>query len=281
MANEEIVPAFGGDLVLGDDDLQGVQQRPKSLSDDLTGTEGIGPDDIRLPRLCIAQGLSHQLLPGNSRYIKDLRMFDFFNDLTTDIYGPAENPIKFVCCRRDVRGIEFIPREEGGGIVDLNVPLNDPRMAWTVENGTRIPPKATRFTEFVVMLLRPGKQPEPIVLSIKDTNKWNRLAATNLTTYIGLRRASIFSGLYAVSAKPETNDKGTFGVYIVKNAGFLDVDQPRQKAIFDYAADFAKSLEGKNIVVERDTSTVDHEAGDTSFDPSKMDTSQPSGAPAM
>lgn len=227
--------------------------RPQSLDrNDVTGTEDIGADDVRLPRLGIAQGLSPQITPGDGQFIDGLRLFDMFNDLTSEVYG--RGPITFVPVRRDVRRIEFVPRSEGGGIVDLNVPKDDDRMKWSVgEGGVRIPPKATEFVEFVVLLLRPGKAPEPIVLSIKTTNKWNKRASDQLTTFIKLRNAPIYSGLYTVDTlTPAKNDQGTFGVPVCKNAGFIPKDTPAGAALFNFAKEFHEALQGKTIVLERD-----------------------------
>jgi hypothetical protein len=245
-------------------DITGTLERPKSLdADDRAGTEGIGPDDVRLPRLAIAQGLSPQVTPGDGQFIEGLTLFDMFNDLTSEVYG--KGPLTFVPVRRDVRRIEFTPRSEGGGLVDPNVPANDPRLRWTVdEAGTRIPPVATVFVEFVILLLRAGKAPEPIVLSIKGTNKWNRRASDQLTTFIKLRNAPIYAGLYTVDTHiPAKNDSGTFGVPTVKNAGFIPKDTASGAALYKFAEDFHRSLEGKTIVVEREPGSDDGDFNDT------------------
>lgn len=209
------------------------------------GTDDIGIDDVRLPRLAIAQGLSPQI--AGDMPVDGLKLYDLFNDLTNEIYG--RGPMHFVPVRRDVRYIEFRPRDEGGGVLDLNVPANDPRTQWTVEmidgQKTRVPPKATKFVEFVVLLLRPNKQPEIIVLSIKDTNKWNRAAHTSLSSFIKLRNDDIFGGVYTVTSKPEKNDQGMFGVYVVQNAGRA------AGPIRELGKTLHASLDGKNIVVDR------------------------------
>lgn len=253
-------------------EISGTLERPKTLDpNDRTGTEGIGAEDVRLPRLAIAQGLSAQITPGDQQFIEGLTLFDMFNDLTGEIYG--KGPLLFVPVRRDTRRIEFIPRSEGGGIVDMDVPPNDPRLRWTVEDGIKRPPRATTFIEFVVLLLRSGKAPEPIVLSIKGTNKHNRRASDQLTTFIKLRNAPIYAGLYKVDTHiPAKNDKGTFGVPTIKNAGFIPIDKPEGKALFEFAKQFHNSLEGKTIVVDRDLGGEDDEfEGDSSVVGSAVD----------
>ena len=242
-------------------DVTGTMTRPTSLdARDRSGTEDIGADDVKLPRLAIAQGLSPQVTPGDGQFIEGLTLFDMFNDLTTEIYG--KGPITFVPVRRDVRRMEFTPRSEGGGLVDPDVPANDPRLQWTKSSPeltkADVPPVATVFVEFVILLLRPGKAPEPIVLSIKSTNKHNRRASDSLTTFIKLRNAPIYAGLYTVDTKvPAKNDKGTFGVPTIKNAGFIPKDTPAGSVLYKHAADFHNALKGKVIVVERDGEDVE------------------------
>jgi hypothetical protein len=224
---------------------------------DTTGTQ-MSAEDIRLPRLAIAQGLSPQLMEGDSSYIPDLKMFDMFNDVLGTVYG--KGPLTFVPVRRDVRRIEFKPRAEGGGIIDMDVPPGDPRLKWDGD----APPTATSFDEFVVYLLHADGSREPIVISIKNTNKWNRRAAKNLNTFIALPHPQlgvlpIYGKKYTVTVSTEKNDKGTFGVYVIKQAGVL-TDGDTGCLVMA----FAKSLEGKQIIVE-------HEPGEDDFVPADLE----------
>lgn len=257
-------------------DLTPAQTLPRDADpNDLAGTEDIRQDEIKLPRLAIAQGLSDQVTPGNSKHIEGLKLFDMFNDVTNEIYGSG--PLRVVPVRRLVKWIEYDP-ENRGVPLDVDVPIGDPRTKWTKdENKKGIPPKATEYVEFVCMLLHKGRAPEPIVCSIKTTNKFNRNAATMWTSYVAIRGAAIYRGLYDVTSKPEKNDSGTFGVYIVKNAGFVPTSSvvngqvvPNKAGLMllEMAKNFHESLEGKRLVVDRDVVTPDE---DTSFDTEKMD----------
>jgi len=254
MAKKEAAKTESSELALTNANAWMVPETGEK-STDLAGTEDIGLDEIRLPRLGIAQGLSPQITPDSSSYIENLKLFDLFNDLTGTVYG--RGPIHFVPCHRAVRRIEFKPREEGGGVVDLDVPANDPRTQWTKdEAGERQPPVATKFIEFVVLLLREGVNPEPIVLSIKDTNKWNRQAATGLSSFIKLRQDAIYGGIYTIASKSEKNDNGTFGVYVVRALG------KAAPAVREMAKQFHDSLQGKTIVVDREPGSDDFEPGE-------------------
>jgi len=230
-------------------------------TNDTTGTDDIAENEVRLPRLAIAQGLSSQITPDSSDYIKGLSLFELFNDLTGTIYH--RGPLKFVPIKRVVRRIEFDPDNRGVPI-DMDVPFNDPRCQWTEneQTGEREAPRATKFTEFVIFLIFDDKKPEPIVLSIKDTNKWNRKAAERLTALIKIR-PPIYSTYFTVESKSEKNDSGTFGVYAIKQLMALDdpeqtdAEWERSSNIYALAKQFRESLEGKNIVVEREAPKED------------------------
>ena len=224
--------------------------RPSFINpSDKTGTEDIGRDDLRLPRLVIAQGLSTQLIEGDSNYIPGLKMFDLFNDLTGEVYG--KGPLKFIPVRRDVVRIEFDPNDRTK-VLDRNVLANDARLSWDGDN----PPAATKFTEFVALMIsdEEGRKPEPIIISIKETNKWMRRAAERLTGFVKFQDGPIYAGYKTVASKSEKNDSGTFGVFVFANAGFI-----QNESLYNYCAAFAASLEGKTINTTR-------EAGDDSFE---------------
>lgn len=254
---------------------------------DTTGTEDIRADEIRLPRIGIAQGLSPQVIPGDSQYIPNLKMFEMFNDLSGDIYG--QGPLYFIPLHRAIRWIEFEPRvkgqQGGGGVIDLDVPPNDPRTLWTWSTpelkaeGKKadVPPRATKFYEFVALLLRPDGIPEMVMLSIKATNKHNERAATRLTSFIkqqamrGAKSAPIYGCQYTVESKGEKFNEGTAGVYVINQAGRLDdptqddESWKRSSALFAFAKQAAASLAGKTIVVNREP------GDDVDFDPNALE----------
>lgn len=266
--NTAVAPTDSTDLMnLGS--ITGVAERPKSLDpNDRTGAD-VSMDEIRLPRLSIAQGLSPEITEGNSSFIEGLKNFDMFNNMTRDIYG--RGPITFVPLQKEWRCIQFRPRTEGGGIIEPNVPKGDARREWRRDPGgdktKDLPPLATEFFEMASLVLRPGKAPEPVIISMKTTNKWNRKAADQMLLLIGMRQGPIYSGLYTISSAPEKNDKGTFGVPVIKNAGYIPKDTPAGAALFEYAERMAKSFVGKKIETER-------EPGDD-FDPNELERTPP------
>jgi hypothetical protein len=237
----ELVPRGKGEL----------EQRPSFMDvGDRTGKEDIGPEDIRLPRLAIAQGLSGQLSPDDSTYIEGLRLYDMFNDLTGDVY--ARGPITFIPIKRSVKRIVFDP-DNRGQILDMDVQPEDPRNEWTRgPNGERIAPAVTKYVEFVIFMLKDGGGTEPIVLSIKCTNKFQTRAAEKLTSLIMNRNAAFYGGVYSVASKSEKNDNGQFGVYVFHALGF--VQDPN---LYNAAKKFRESITGRTIIVNREPGSED------------------------
>lgn len=237
---DELAKASGGELMNTD---TGIMSRPAFINpQDKFGTESITKDDLRFPRLGIAQGLSHQMIPGDPVYIDGLRLGEMFNDLSNEIYG--RGPLTFIPLRRDVVRIEFDPND-GTKVLDRDVPANDPRMFWDGDE----PPKATKFTEFISVLIRPDRKPEPIVISIKETNKHMRRAAERLTGYVRFQDGPIYAAYKTVEVAMEKNDKGTFGVFVFKNKGFI-----QDERMYRWCEEQAHALEGKVIDVQRDSS---------------------------
>lgn len=195
-----------------------VVDRPETAKKgDMTGRETIGRDDIQMPRLALSQALSPQLTEGNEKLIPGLKVGELFNDLTGEIYG--KGPLYFAIIRRDrARGVQFAPIEEGGGVIDPDVPLDDPRMQFTTVDGKRVKPVATKFYDFIIVLLGGNnvKPMTPIALSFKGGGL---KVAKQLAGLIQMRDAALFKGIYEVHVEIKQQPKPHY-VYVVKNAGW-------------------------------------------------------------
>jgi hypothetical protein len=242
-------------------ETQSMMQRPDFLqAGDTRGTDHIGRDDLAMPRLALAQQMSPEVQKGDPKHIPGLEVGNLFNTLTKQIYG--EGPLDFTIVRADrPRWVEFIPREEGGGIKDINVPANDPRTLFRTDpvTGKSMPPVATQFYDYVAMLL-PSR--EIIAISFKGTGI---KVAKQLNALMKLRNAPSFAGRYTLRTWMERNAKGTYAVYRVENSSTPWVE----KDVFDQASQIYDAIKDKTLIIEREP---DHdEGGDTSFDTERMD----------
>lgn len=236
---------------MADDKLQtqqpGAIVRPAFLpKDDVRGTEHIGKDDMRIPRLALAQQMSHEVNPTDPKFIEGLKVQDMFNSLTRRIYG--RGPLELVVVRSDPpRYIEFWPRDQGGGIKRFNVDPDDPATKFG-DKGE--PPLATMFYDFVVMLL---PEREPIALSLKSTGL---AVARDLNGLIKSKMAPIFAGKYRLLTGMKTNKKGTFATFILQDADWVDEDT------YHFAEKWHESLKGKVLDIDRDH---ERQPGDDDF----------------
>tara|TARA_R110000824_G_scaffold1386_3_gene7034 strand:- start:1589 stop:2374 length:786 start_codon:yes stop_codon:yes gene_type:complete len=206
-------------------------------SNDSRGTEHLTKDDMQMPRLALAQKMSNQLDPQHPSFLPDLRVGELFNDVTGNVYG--SEPVRFAVVRSDPpRGIEFSPLEEGGGVKDMNVPLDDPRMSFGPDGEV---PVATRFYDYVIILVDHGE--EMIAMSLARTGV---KAAKSLNTLLKVRKGPGFAGVYTATPSTETNNKGTYGVWKFKNDGWVTQDQ------YSRFNDTYESLKEKHLVIDRE-----------------------------
>lgn len=225
---------------------------PDFVEQSTAGTENIGHDDIQMPRLALAQKMSPEVDKLQEKFIEDLEPGQFFNNVSQRIYG--EGPIRFIVIRADrPRGIEFKPLDQGGGIVDFNVPLNDPRMQWGADGSK---PVATKFYDFIIMLFEPEQEfhGEMIALSLKSTGI---KVAKRLNTLIKQRvkngrPAPIYSGLYSLKAGVGQSKQGPYSTYEITNAGFIPDEET-----YNTAKAFHQTIADKNIIIDREPGADD------------------------
>ena len=236
--------------------------RPSWLGGERRGTEHIGRDDVQIPRLALAQALSPQLKEGDPAFIEDLRQGHMFNTVTGQVFG--KGPLEFAIVRADrPRYIEFNPRESGGGIKDFNVPANDPRTQFTTnEKGERVKPVATKFYDYVVVLIpfdREAAISSIIALSMKSSQL---KVARQLNTFIQQRNADLWAAKYTLTSVAEKGAKGDYANYRIANAGWVSQEE------YQALGALAEILKDKTVSFDRDAD--DAEGGDESFDTTKM-----------
>lgn len=230
--------------------------RPEWMNEhsDTSGSDHITKDDIQLPRMVLAQAMSPQLDTTSDKYIEDLKQGQAFNNVTREV---LHTPISFAIIRADrPRFIEFNPRASGGGVKDPDVPANDPRTQFTLneETGERIPPIATKFYDYVIVMLpftAETAMDMTIVLSMKSSQL---KIARQLNTLIQTRKVkkeALYLGKYTLNIVSETNTKGKFFNYAVKNDGW--VSQEQASALKKMAELFADKV----VAFDRDDHTDD------------------------
>jgi len=206
---------------------------------DRSGTEHIEQKDLQMPRLGLAQKMSPQIEETASEYIEDLKFGDMFNSLTGESYG--RGPVDFMVIRADrPRGIEFYPIDEGGGVKDMNVSRDDPRMQFGPDGAK---PTATLFYDYIIALV---PSMELIALSLKGSGL---KAARQLNGLMKLRSGPVFAGLYEASVVIKSNDKGTYAVFQIRNSPRHNGWAPDEET-YNWASGVFQNIAEKKITVD-------------------------------
>lgn len=205
---------------------------------DRRGQEQMTRDDIRMPRLTIAQGLSKQVIESEAVYIEGLKVGHAFNDLTNEIYG--KGPLRIVVVRADPpRWVEF---DENRQVIDPSVKPGDSRTLFRTnsQTGKREPPIATQFYDYVLLL---GPEKEPIAMSMKGTAIRE---AKRLNGLIKAKPVPIFACYYDLSVTEQKNKQGVWYIFSVHQAGFVDADT------YSYAEQAFEATKEKTIPFDRE-----------------------------
>jgi hypothetical protein len=210
------------------------------------GTEHITKDDLQIPRLALAQGLSPQLIPDKAEYVKGLVLGDAYNSATAQIYGRGPWSVAIVTAYPP-RWVEFIPRSDGGGIKDPNVPFGDPRTMFG-PNGEK--PKATKFYDYIVVFL---DTKETIALSLKSTGI--RVAKKLNTLIVKRGGIPIFMGKYSLRAVMAKGAKGDYATFQVNNDGHVTDEETLKFLAAQY-----ETFQKKEVVIDREPGSDDDEA---------------------
>lgn len=235
-----------------------------------TGLDHYTKADIQMPRLALAQKLSPEIEEGNAAQIPGLKEGMMFNNLTREIYG--KGPLEFMVIRGDrPRWVEFYPREQGGGVKDMNVPANDVRTQFI--DGR--PPAATQFYDFIIVLL-PTR--EVIALSFKSTGL---KIAKSLIALMKLREPKPhYAGKFTLSTMPTQNKNGKFQIFKVANSATVDEATARangqpypgwvSEELFHFGQQLYTSLKDKKVTIATEGERSEEADADTSFDTQKF-----------
>ena len=222
---------------------------------DRRGLETISKEDMLIPRLSLAQMLSPECTEGDPKAIPGCKAGDFFNSVTKQLYGPG--PLFLQIIRKDnPRAMQYKPLDQGGGVLDPNVPLTDDRLKWG-ENGEK--PVATLFRDYLAVI-HPSR--ELIALSFKSSGI---KVAKQLNGLITLRNKPIFAGRYEVTSKTELKPK-PHKVYIIQNADWIGGEGTgTTEADYLFGAELWEALKDVDVKIDRDAHTPEAAGDDVPF----------------
>lgn len=255
MATKTIEATQTGDkiAVRGDQSLATIPEHLKQYIGDKSGSEGVGQDDIIIPRLGLAQaGMSAQLKKHHESFIPGLKEGDLFNTLTREVYGET---VVVVPLMFNKQYIKFKSMKDGGGVVQMyaskaDVPPAELEFNPLVNEGK---PLVTEFKNRVCLIIHQDRKPELVIVSfkssgLKEARYWNSLiTSTNLPA---------FARSYELKSTVKIDGDKSWNILKVSPLEFVPED------FFNAAKAYFDQLQDKGFKV--DTTGIEDESGASS-----------------
>jgi hypothetical protein len=201
------------DAIATVDRNQTLEPAPSYIPKSRRGFEDTLQTDLMIPRLALAQALSPQVTDGDPSRIPDLKVGDLFNSVTGVVYG--KEAFVQVLRKMPLRAMEFRSVDDGGGVIDPNVPLGDPRLAWGNSGDKKADkPRATLFRDFLAVVL---PQREIIALSFKSSGM---TAAKTLWGLATMGNRDCFSIRFRITTDVKLTPK-PHQIYKISQAGWV------------------------------------------------------------
>ncbi len=237
MAKDKLAAVPGGAMATTDRPGFLVKQQAQE------GLEEIERGDLILPRLSICQAMSPQRKKSDPAYIKDLEEGQFFNSVTSQIYGSGTVRVIPILARKS--RLYFRPFDEGGGLLCQSLNGKDggritpagcigcPKEAWG-PNGEK--PECTLLYNYPCALLPSW---ELIVVSMKVTSlkaarQWNTLMRLKV-------KSPARAGVHELRAVETKNNYGTYFVFNVKPSRWVNESE------FAQATEIFNSIQEQQI----------------------------------
>lgn len=210
------------------------QEFDELMKDAGRGTENIGANDVRPPRLMLCQAGSPQRKPDDPKQIPGLNELDLFNSLTGENYGRSVNFAVIASL-----GSHYVEFDKDNNVVDREVPPNDPRTEWPKaadgsplldEKGRKVKPVATHFRDYLIWLV---DSQEVVVLSFKSTTmsmaiKLNGLLKSPLKIADRiLGNPPAWARTYNVKTEMTRDGDLSWGIFNLSQVGTTDIDTRR------------------------------------------------------
>jgi len=224
--------------------------RPSFIKEgDVRGTENITTNDIKFPALRLAQAMSPEVKRADPAYLAGLREGELFNSITRQVYG--EEPVHLVIVNQlGHRNVEFDP-DDRNVVLAGDIPDDDPRCDFTFQTidgvQKRIKPRATRFYDYLVLLIREGVDPELMTLSLKSTQLKK---AKVLNSQLKLSKLPTFAHLFKATPVPEHKGANSWYGWRFDAVGYVSEE------LYNLASKDYDKMQGKSVVVEADVAEV-------------------------
>lgn len=188
----------------------------KEQADNLHGFEGIGAETVAIPFLKLAQDLTPQLKKTKPNYIEGLELGQFFNPVTSEVYGTE---LKIIILGFERIYLEWLPNR--GGLVDRHTPENAAAIAYDKTFGKWKTKQGNDLIEYYTyyIIIEGHENEGPMVMSlksgdIKEAKLLNRLMTTHMMS--NGRRAMPYWLVWKLTSSLESKGDNEYYAYRFK-----------------------------------------------------------------
>jgi len=183
-------------------------ERPDYLGDETRGQEGVGVDDVTIPRINVLQDLSPQIKKTKPEYIEGAEAGQLFNNVTGEVYGNAIIIIP-VMFRKEF--IIWRDRDSGGGFRGaFPTEVEAAKAMATLEDASLCEVKDTG--QHFVLVVRPDSTVDnPIMEEAVISMSGGTMAASRqLNSLAKIAGGDRFSRAYKANATVVNGSKGDY-----------------------------------------------------------------------
>lgn len=207
----------------GDAKLPATEMMDQMAADTGGGFENTTSDDYAIPFITLLQKMSPQVDEDDSGFIKGAKVGMFFNSVTQEM---TSETIRVVPCARVREIVEWIDREEGGGMVgrfDVDDPIvlnarRDGAKMFHAENGHSL--MDTRY-HYVLVLKDDGTYEQAVIsmasTQIKASKQWmTRMRSWMVDGPNGMFNPPMYGQIWTLDRLRQENDSGSWYGFALK-----------------------------------------------------------------
>ena len=193
------------------------------------GFEEVTSSDVQIPFIRVIQALSPQIKKSDSAFIKGASQGDIFNTVTKQFWS-AEEGILVIPIHFQMKFLEFVPRDQGGGFVgELNPASEEVKKAKKIDKNSSIEllendNELVRTAQHYVKIVHEDGTLENAIVDMKKTQlkksrQW--MSIMMMQKHNGKTLPS-FSQVYRLKTVEESNDKGNWYTWSVQHEKMVD-----------------------------------------------------------
>lgn len=224
------------------------------------GMQNVRTEDMAIPFMAIIQSNSPQRKKQDGAYINGADEGMVFNTVTQELFDitPGQKTLTALLCGFKKKLLHWRDREQGGGMVG-QYEIDDPIQREAERKGGRlVMPDGTYLVETAehfVLLVYPDGSTKRIVISmsstqLKKSRRWMTMAGEKQLRHPATGRYFTpppFAYTYELSTQAESNDSGDWHGWRIAEGRALDLTNPDDRALFDLAKEFAKSVDKGDV----------------------------------